>query len=91
LAHAFLWEYSDKRLKLAQLLGQLGVFLTLVAYLPGGATIQGEPMFLITTVCAVVQFSAAWIDVVSLPGWNPKQSAYTTPPVQQLLIVVGTV
>jgi hypothetical protein len=28
LAHAFLWEYSDKRLKLAQLLGQLGVFLT---------------------------------------------------------------
>jgi hypothetical protein len=29
LAHAFLWEYSCKRLKLAQLLGQLGVFLTL--------------------------------------------------------------
>ena len=28
LAHAFLWEYSDKRVKLAQLLGQLGVFLT---------------------------------------------------------------
>jgi hypothetical protein len=28
LAHAFLWEYSYKRLKLAQLLGQLGVFLT---------------------------------------------------------------
>jgi hypothetical protein len=28
LAHAFLWEYSCKRLKLAQLLGQLGVFLT---------------------------------------------------------------
>ena len=28
LAHAFLWEYSHKRLKLAQLLGQLGVFLT---------------------------------------------------------------
>jgi hypothetical protein len=28
LAHAFLWEYSDKRLKLAQLLGQLSVFLT---------------------------------------------------------------
>jgi hypothetical protein len=28
LAQAFLWEYSDKRLKLAQLLGQLGVFLT---------------------------------------------------------------
>jgi hypothetical protein len=28
LAHAFLWEYSDKGLKLAQLLGQLGVFLT---------------------------------------------------------------
>ena len=27
LAHAFLWEYIDERLKLAQLLGQLGVFL----------------------------------------------------------------
>ena len=27
LAHAFLWEYSYKGLKLAQLLGQLGVFL----------------------------------------------------------------
>ena len=30
LAHAFLWEYSLKRLKLAQLLGQLGAFLTLM-------------------------------------------------------------
>jgi hypothetical protein len=31
LAHAFLlWGYSYKRLKLAQLLGQLGVFLTKV-------------------------------------------------------------
>jgi hypothetical protein len=29
LARAFLWGYSYKRLKLAQLLGQLGVFLTL--------------------------------------------------------------
>ena len=28
LAHAFLWEYNYQRLKLAQLLGQLGVFLT---------------------------------------------------------------
>ena len=28
LAHAFLWEHSYKRLELAQLLGQLGVFLT---------------------------------------------------------------
>jgi hypothetical protein len=28
VGHAFLWEYSDKRLQLAQLLGQLGVFLT---------------------------------------------------------------
>ena len=28
MAHAFLWEYSDKGLKLAQFLGQLGVFLT---------------------------------------------------------------
>jgi hypothetical protein len=28
LAHAFLWEYSYKRLQLAQLLGQLGIFRT---------------------------------------------------------------
>jgi hypothetical protein len=28
LAHEFLWEHSWKRLKLAQLRGQLGVFLT---------------------------------------------------------------
>jgi hypothetical protein len=28
LAHAFLWEYRQKRLKLAQLLGRHGVFLT---------------------------------------------------------------
>jgi hypothetical protein len=28
VGHAFLWEYSYKRLQLAQLLGQLGVFLT---------------------------------------------------------------
>jgi hypothetical protein len=27
LAHAFLWEYKYKELKLAQLLGQLGIFL----------------------------------------------------------------
>ena len=30
LARAFRWEYSCKRLQLAQLLGQLGVFLTFV-------------------------------------------------------------
>jgi hypothetical protein len=28
LAHAFRWEYSYKRLELAQLLGKLGIFLT---------------------------------------------------------------
>jgi hypothetical protein len=28
LAHTFLWEHSRRRLKLAQLLGQLGVSLT---------------------------------------------------------------
>ena len=33
LTHAFLWEYSFKRLGLAQRLGQLGVFLTLVVCL----------------------------------------------------------
>ena len=31
LAHAFPWEYSYRRLQLAQLLGQLGVFLTWVS------------------------------------------------------------
>ena len=31
-AHAFLWEHSGKRLKLAQLLGQLGDCLTLARY-----------------------------------------------------------
>ena len=31
LAHAFRWEYSYRTLKLAQLLGQLGVFLTKTA------------------------------------------------------------
>ena len=34
LAHAFLQKYSYKRLKLAQLLGQLGVFLTSAARRP---------------------------------------------------------
>ena len=34
MAHALLWEHSDKRLKLAQLLGQLGVFLTCLQLAP---------------------------------------------------------
>jgi hypothetical protein len=34
LAYAFLWEYSYDRLVLAQLLGQLGVFLTLASEYP---------------------------------------------------------
>jgi hypothetical protein len=34
LARAFRWEYSYQRLKLAQLLGQLGVFLTQEARAP---------------------------------------------------------
>ena len=40
LAHAFLWEYSYKRL--TQLLGQLGVFLTLA---PGVATSVPQARF----------------------------------------------
>ena len=40
LAHAFLWEYSYKGLKLAQLLGQVGVFLTRVVYCPAGQASQ---------------------------------------------------
>jgi hypothetical protein len=31
LAHAFLWEHSYKRLKLAQLLVKLGAFLTMAS------------------------------------------------------------
>jgi hypothetical protein len=47
LAYAFLWEHSYKRLQLAQLLGQLGVFLTLARFLrfqflPGLAQIAGR-------------------------------------------------
>ena len=41
LAHAFLREYSYKRLKLAQLLGQLGVFLTSAA--SAARTIRRNP------------------------------------------------
>jgi hypothetical protein len=37
LAHAFLREYSVKRLKLAHFLGQLGVFLTMVQHIYIGA------------------------------------------------------
>ena len=46
LTHAFLWEYTYKRLKLAQLLGQLGVFITLAA-LTGGlrASAQSSTFF----------------------------------------------
>ena len=36
VGHAFLWGYSSKRLQLAQLLGQLGVFLAYGALMPGG-------------------------------------------------------
>ena len=39
LAHAFLWEHSCKGLKLAQLLGQLGVSLTFAASGAGGTRI----------------------------------------------------
>jgi hypothetical protein len=35
-AHALRWEYCYERLKLAQLLGQLGVFLTRGAFLKPG-------------------------------------------------------
>ena len=36
LPNVFLWEYSYKRLQLAQLLGQHGVFLTRAQHLPPG-------------------------------------------------------
>ena len=41
LAHAFMWEYSYKRLKLAQLLGRLGVVLTCTP------TPMVSPMFIV--------------------------------------------
>ena len=41
LDHAFLREYSYKRLKLAQLLGQLGVFLTCIV-VPSPQPVQLE-------------------------------------------------
>jgi hypothetical protein len=44
LAHAFLWEYSYKRLKLAQLLGQLYFFLTCaVTHRPAAFRSQPTP------------------------------------------------
>jgi hypothetical protein len=43
LAHAFVWEYSYKRLKFAQLLGQLGIFLTC------GAPIAASSVTMIAT------------------------------------------
>jgi hypothetical protein len=49
LAHVFLCEYSYKRLELAQLLGQLGIFLTLVASCLRGAL----PPVLLRAVCLV--------------------------------------
>jgi hypothetical protein len=39
LAQALLWEDSHKKLKLAQLLGRLGVFLTLLAHSATGASL----------------------------------------------------
>ena len=49
LAHAFRWEYSYKKLKLAQLLGQHGVFLTVARRRgpkacdgPSGRTVRGR-------------------------------------------------
>ena len=43
LARASLWEHSDKRLKLAQLLGQLGGFLTLGSSLSRASSIAAAP------------------------------------------------
>jgi hypothetical protein len=42
LARAFLWEYSDKRLKLAQLQGQFGVLFTLTKIVQGWPKILGQ-------------------------------------------------
>ena len=50
LAHAFLWEYSCKRLKLAQLLGQLGVFLTRYA---ASAEVSAHPSGGVTGFAAI--------------------------------------
>ena len=57
LAHAFLWEYNCKRLELAQIPGQLGVFLALRVDPDSGPTpvdIRSEPELELTEADVIV-------------------------------------
>jgi hypothetical protein len=59
LVHTFLWEYSDKRLKSARILGQLGVFLTFVT-IPTTPTTEPKACAKTTTrLCATSPITVA--------------------------------
>ena len=62
LAHASLWEYSYKRLKLAQLLGQLGVSLTCST----SCRISGAPPSQICAANSTSSAGASW----QLSAWG---------------------
>ena len=70
LAHAFLWEYSYKRLKLAQLLGQLGVFLTCVFRIFASRSIS--PTFASSAAPTAVEKPRSPLGLV---GWSAGQLA----------------
>ena len=77
-AHAFLWEYIDKRLKLAQLLSQVGVFLTWMAvHSPHGAKSRAS----VYTICEFPRNTifpcGGWVGVSSIfvaPSFNSHSS-----------------
>ena len=58
LAHAFVWEYSCKRLKLAQLVGQLGGFLTCAGRVAGLAPPTADFVLVVAGVVARVAVPA---------------------------------
>jgi hypothetical protein len=64
LAHAFLWEYGYKRLKLAQFLGKLCVFLTCDSDSGAGAATTGT-----STGAAVAELSAVDDNSGAPPFW----------------------
>ena len=58
LANAFVWEYSCKRLKLAQLVGQLGGFLTCAGRVAGLAPPTADFVLVVAGVVARVAVPA---------------------------------
>ena len=71
LAHAFPWEHSYKGLELAQLLGQLGVFLTLA-----GAGVAPAPRCAFPTARPATA-RAGKSPQELLPPWTPIQKCHT--------------